>query len=75
MTPRPTFSDLLATPGSSDDAPAQPSPVAGGSVMLNDSAKQVIMTDPRQQARIRKEASINALKGFAQQMAGATIGQ
>ena len=62
MQAGPTFSDVLAQPGPS--APAQP-PTAAGGVSLNNAAKQVAMSNPIQQARIRTLTSLDAVKKLA----------
>lgn len=70
MNGSPTFSDVLAQPGPS--APSAPSG-AEGAVVLNDHAKQAVLTSPLQQARVRKLTSWKALQSLAMSLAkGAT---
>lgn len=67
MQTSPTFSDLLAQPGSS--TPAQPPPTAAGGFVLNDASKQAALSAPNQQARVRTQTSMERLKTLAQKLA------
>lgn len=73
MTSSPTFSDLLAQPGSSE-APAQPAPTAAGGVVINNQAKMAALSAPLQQARVRVETSRAALQRLAMTLAKETRG-
>lgn len=69
MNASPSFSNLLAQPGSS--APPDGSPDPSGGVTLNDRAMQAALSNPIQQARVAKEQARVALQGLAQQFAEA----
>lgn len=69
MNASPSFSSLLAPPGSSAPGPA-PQGAAGGT-MLNDRAMQAALMNPLQQARVAVEQSQQALMGLAQKFAEA----
>lgn len=61
------FDALMAQPGP-ETAPAPPMDAAGG-LMSNSAAEQANMTNPLQQARIRTQTSLNALKRLAADLA------
>lgn len=62
-----TFDALMAQPGPSATPDAPPDAVGG--TMSNSSVEQINMTNPLQQARIRTQTSLNALKRLAATLA------